>query len=600
MAKATASYEKSRPRTARQTTTMTEAAQAAAAHDKYITSLSTLSSSISILKTGYAEMAAERREKAVKEAARVLCSLAETAWKNRVEGTKKGGEKAGEVVARGVWCEVAMPDMSLLGEEEQSEEPSVARAVEASVEDQPQTSPQTISGLRGPRALPGTVYAAEQHQQQQSDFPTSSVPPLDPSLFAPSTDHPDSNTYEVQGVNALQPPNASTMPQASFPNASPISTRSLEFPPEPQPLPASPPIRPTPSCQPSFPHPVRQASPISFTHNSAPLPPLNQSQAEPEPASRPPFEHQVESSTSATDDILEIYNTPPVSSAPATSQSLPAPVAVTASELRRPTPRHGAAPDLTPTHPSTLERNDTTTSERNFVARMREKYAEEKELKREAEERERERSRAAGQTVSSTPRIKPQTPLLMLAHTYSPSPPTSLDPPLASPISQSVTVHHPPPQHLSTRATLLHHLTELSQLNDPSLSKLIVIPTLCNLPRTPTLAEPIPHVVRSRTSVDQQSLVSGLQTPLPVPLQQKTTFPIASALHPPTALLHSPSNLSHRRAEEEEQDHLDPTHVNLFHLLLILQSALVRSVLRKSMVRLVPQRLKGLWEGRRG
>lgn len=65
--------------------------------------------------------------------------------------------------------------------------------------------------------------------------------------------------------------------------------------------------------------------------------------------------------------------------------------------MKRPTPGYGALPMPPPTSEPErgLERMESSASERNFVARMREKYAEEKEKRQDEEERSRVQERVS-------------------------------------------------------------------------------------------------------------------------------------------------------------------------------------------------------------
>lgn len=396
--RATANYEKTRPRAR---PSMADAQSAAANHDRYIQSLSSLSTSISTLKGNYAETAGEKREKVVKEVGRALCGLAEAGWRNRVEGTRKGGEKAGLVVECGVFCESGMSIGPGVGQE--LEQPT------SPVHPQQQAQPDRPSAttnqgaLRGPRPQPGS------EQSSYFDQPPSQ-PSLDSSLFAPSPHHPP-NTYTVQ-LDALRPPTPSQ------PSPSSTHSRTLEAPSQQHHSRPGSVNRLGSTDSLASRHPVQQAqytSDAPRTRSPLDMAGGGGEEMEPSRSSGTMYSLSSTSSSDARGGIVAprgfVLNDEPLSPTSRTtvdhgSTGAEEQVADPA-ELRRPTPRYGGpSPASTPQKETVkatgLERTDTSASERNFVARMREKYAEEKERKQEEQEAERNRVGGGAQERVST------------------------------------------------------------------------------------------------------------------------------------------------------------------------------------------------------
>ncbi|ORY76296.1 hypothetical protein BCR35DRAFT_305969 [Leucosporidium creatinivorum] len=428
--KATAAYEKTRPRAPKPT--MIDAQHAAASHDRYIQSLSVLSSSISSLKLSYAESSGEKRDRVVKEVGRALCGLAEAGWRNRVEGTKKGGEKAGSVVEAGVFCESGMslrPGQMDEGDAPRSESQNLPPSPRPQQQQQQQAYQQERSSqatLRGPRPQPGS-------EQDSAPEQATSPPPLDSSLFAQSPDYP-SNTYTVQ-LAALQAP-----PQ---PQHSPVANthRSLEAPPAQ--LQQRPPSdRPSSVARlGSSDSLASRRGPVQQVPYDVPAPrthwPLDMAGGEEMAPSQSSATMYSLSSTSSDANsrniipprgfVLEEEAMSPTSRTMVDHGSTGTETSSRAQEreeheLQRPMPRYGPSPAASPQKEQErqpLERTDTTASERNFVAKMREKYAEEKERKQEEEERSRGQERTVSPSLArSSSRVS------NLAKRYS-SPPTS-------------------------------------------------------------------------------------------------------------------------------------------------------------------------------
>ncbi|KAI5477025.1 hypothetical protein MNV49_006901 [Pseudohyphozyma bogoriensis] len=231
--KANASYDKNRRTSPRPT--MSTAANLTASHDTYIATLSTLSATISSVKSSHASSMGALREKALKTIAKGLSGLAETSWRSRVEGAKKGGPGVGELIERAMWCEVGMPNEL---EDEEPEEKFVAQQ-------SPTTSnggtngavlQRTTSTLRGPRPLPSSQEAYPLYSQQQSQQAPQQV--LDSGVLASLP----ANTYLVQipqftqhtstslqSLQAVPPPSTNGQALSSHHN----QTRSVPPPPPP-------------------------------------------------------------------------------------------------------------------------------------------------------------------------------------------------------------------------------------------------------------------------------------------------------------------------------------------------------------------------------
>ena len=345
MQKANLAYEKTRPRAAAQSPSAAQSA--AASHDKYIASLSSLSSTIASVKKGHAESVGEHRQRATREVARIMCGVADASWRSRVEATRRGGEKAGEVVARGVWCESGMPGLA-----PEEDEPAVAAPA------QQQPSQQQAASTRGPRPLYTTTDSAfsSSSQYQQPD----------PALFRPAPGLP-ANTYLVQ-----------------------LSAQGA-----PQTLQAPPPATQTPSSQPPSPRPAPRSPSRNSTFFNDERAPSSQNDSD-----------SVRTATGTGRDSGSTRHTTasasPFSSEDGSQQQqrerdrIIAPKGFVLEDSDPLSPefecrdrnRYEEKSISPPAQPQgiswarddrPLERTESSASERNFVARMREKYAEEKE-----------------------------------------------------------------------------------------------------------------------------------------------------------------------------------------------------------------------------
>ncbi|GAA5945073.1 hypothetical protein JCM1841_002040 [Sporobolomyces salmonicolor] len=208
-------------------------------HTTYMSTLYTLQSQASSLQSSYAEQIGEKRLAVGREVGRVACVLAERAWRNRVEGTRKGGERIGRVMDRGVWCEAGMSpagDWERGGTAGGSNDDAVGEEQERVMTPQ---APQARlpSALRGPRApststtntqvsnapSTGTMSSrGTQEQQLSQTFPApgspsllgqthSSLPPAPArSPLAPTPSHPQQRQ---------SPPTAASSPLARSPSS---------------------------------------------------------------------------------------------------------------------------------------------------------------------------------------------------------------------------------------------------------------------------------------------------------------------------------------------------------------------------------------------
>lgn len=291
-----------------------------------------------------------------------MCALAEASWKSRVNGTRKGGEKAGEVVSRGVWCDSGMR-APYVPEEEEDEEDAAARQRQSSdpqEQQQQQHQPQTGS-MRGPRPLLPT-----------NDSYSSYRP--DPALFQPAQGLP-SNTYLANLPSSL--PSQSRSLQAPQQRERPSSSSpSLQAPQQRDRSRSTSPSRRPPVRQPSF-ESVRTATRVEAGSG------VNSSNSTRHSFS--PFSSEEDTSSNAQRRPEEGNRiVPPNEAMNPTNFDRER-----GFERERETQGRQRAPSL--------DRRESTTSERNFVARMREKYNEEKERKGQAED---SRSTAGWETRS--------------------------------------------------------------------------------------------------------------------------------------------------------------------------------------------------------
>ncbi|GAA6038814.1 hypothetical protein JCM8097_002908 [Rhodosporidiobolus ruineniae] len=231
-------------------------------HTQYMTLLSNLSAQVQQTKATYGESIAERRETVVREVARVACGMAEKEWRNRVEGTKKGGKEVGRVVSGGAWCEVGLEEGGKAAFSGDADgEPSQRLSASPLPTPQPTTdtsppmrqvqfeSPQRNTTLRGPRAPSGSTSTA------------LSAPPSSHPGQAPSSGSYDSSLSSATPSFRQQQPPPAVSP-------SPAQSAGVTFADQAPPPPSSRPLsqQPPPSPRP----PVRSDS---YEPRSPPLSP---------------------------------------------------------------------------------------------------------------------------------------------------------------------------------------------------------------------------------------------------------------------------------------------------------------------------------------
>ena len=165
VSKATLSYNKYATKTSNTPHGTAQLDSLTASHSAYIQTLHSLQSQANLLQVSYGEQIALKRECVGREVARSVTGLAEKSWRNRVEGTRRGGECVGKVLAKGVWVSDGMENvgenerrgLELRGgryEEEKEEEGTTPQPQSQSQSQKENTSPKLESNktLRGPRA----------------------------------------------------------------------------------------------------------------------------------------------------------------------------------------------------------------------------------------------------------------------------------------------------------------------------------------------------------------------------------------------------------------------------------------------------------------
>ncbi|SCZ98319.1 BZ3500_MvSof-1268-A1-R1_Chr3-2g06293 [Microbotryum saponariae] len=396
MAKVSASYERSRPiGNHRRPNSLDDVHSAAAAHEKYIATLSNLSSSVTGAKTTHAENTGNKRDRAALEVARGLCLLGEAAWRNRVDATRKTGSKVGNVVLMGTFCEQNMPPLpplsankvdglgvgigavgtlevgAVLGPRLHRIESEVSQATSSAFTDH-------SSGSNAPLPSPGpssiASFSQERLHQSLPQAPVASNSNHFDGRGERSDQHPPqlSRSYQYhlpptpQGSHAssqLYP--SSTGPPSPSPNddhaarLNKVTSESASMDAQPQQLevsvPRPPPIAPAELAESVPPVPFTQRT-AATRWNSATS---NHDQKYPLPASHPNRE-QIESPMDPNGPLRRTV--PAATQAPPQSHEQPG----------RPVSR------------PLLTRNESTASERSFVAQMRAKYLEEKDRMRQA------------------------------------------------------------------------------------------------------------------------------------------------------------------------------------------------------------------------
>ncbi|KAM0789747.1 hypothetical protein ACM66B_006602 [Microbotryomycetes sp. NB124-2] len=144
--KTSANYEKTRP--AGTPRTPNEIRKGAEQHDKYIRTMADLSASIAAIKDAHSLSMGRRREQIAREAGRVMCAVSEAGWRAKVDGARKGGDKVGVVIDKGMWCDAGMQDAGYFDDECDVE---VRRSEQPPQDSSSFSSPPRQTGLRGPR-----------------------------------------------------------------------------------------------------------------------------------------------------------------------------------------------------------------------------------------------------------------------------------------------------------------------------------------------------------------------------------------------------------------------------------------------------------------
>ncbi|GAA5981521.1 hypothetical protein JCM11641_004084 [Rhodosporidiobolus odoratus] len=211
VSKATASYQSSAAPSSTSRNPHAALNSLTSQHSAYMQLLSQLSGQVQQIKGSYAETIAVKREAVVREVAKVACGMAEREWRNRVEGTRKGGKEIGKVVAGGTWCEAGM------------EEGGAATFSAEAAEQQP--AREEVS--RTPTAPAPTNDASPPFRQGQFAMPPDRNLALrgprpssaSTTLTGESTSHPSQSGSSISYDSSLSAPTSSTRQQQPVPGA---------------------------------------------------------------------------------------------------------------------------------------------------------------------------------------------------------------------------------------------------------------------------------------------------------------------------------------------------------------------------------------------
>lgn len=358
-----------------------EGQQAAQQHVKYIQSLSALSAQTAVTKQDYCERIATRRQVVVKEVARVMCGLAEGRWRNCIDGTRRAGETIGAVAFAGVLCSAGLPEAPGDLVHETVDGP-VSPAELDSVS--PTKNSSTSSGLRGPRPQPGSEHEDSAAFRQNPDAAFNFAGPSQAGSIASRP-----GLARQQNEVSQYSPGPNDTPQHSLSRPANLNGQHEG---------RSPTLdHRRPSGTES--HRSSMAASLRDTRRSSPPPGGVHFASREAPVSSGTQQPTYEQEVAATEELRAVTGGTGFAEQQRTVQ--------------RPRPRYGTLPDQMrlgeqPTPPpqqqhqqrtEALERADTTASERSFVARMRERYAEEKQ-QRAAEHRE-----AAAATLENSPQM---------------------------------------------------------------------------------------------------------------------------------------------------------------------------------------------------
>ncbi|GAA5911232.1 hypothetical protein JCM5296_001328 [Sporobolomyces johnsonii] len=296
-------------------------------HTAYMTALHTLQSQASSLQSSYAEQISEKRLAVGREVGRVACALAERAWKNRVEGTRKGGERVGRVVDKGVWCEAGM---GAAGEWERG-------------------------GMAG--ATDDDAVGEEQERAMIPQAPQARQPSILRGPRAPSTSTTNTQTSNAPSTGTMSSGGAQEQ-QLSQPFPAPNSPSSLaQTHSSPQPAPARSPVASTPS-QPQRRQPPRTATSSPPAHSPSTLEldggrtlprgwyldPSFANHHDPEPSVLDAVGRQRRDSAGTIMDPTSVSAHPTSSPRPSTSPGRRLRSPPGDGELRKPMPRYASAP----------------------------------------------------------------------------------------------------------------------------------------------------------------------------------------------------------------------------------------------------------------
>lgn len=233
VSKATSSYNKYASKSSHNPHGTAQLDSLTASHSAYIQTLQSLQSQANLLQVSYGEQIALKRESVGREVARSVTGFAEKSWRNRVEGTRRGGECVGKVLAKGVWVSEGMENV---GEYERQGLSLRGGRYEQETEEE-----ETGPGERGTTPQP--------RSQSQNQVKEETLPRLESSKTLRGPRAPSTSTTDTRHTGT------------GLVNTSP-STSSHDLPPVPRPL--SQPLR-----QPSPPL-TRAASPQVSARDPSP------------------------------------------------------------------------------------------------------------------------------------------------------------------------------------------------------------------------------------------------------------------------------------------------------------------------------------------
>jgi len=232
VSKATSSYNKYASKSSHNPHGTAQLDSLTASHSAYIQTLQSLQSQANLLQVSYGEQIALKRESVGREVARSVTGLAEKSWRNRVEGTRRGGECVGKVLAKGVWISEGMENV---GEYERQ-----GMALRGGRYEQ-ETETEEETGLRERGTTP------QPRSQSQNQVKEETSPRLESSKTLRGPRAPSTSTTDTRHSGSGLASN---------------STRSHDLPPTPRPL-----SRPAPQPSPFL---TRAASPQASARDPSP------------------------------------------------------------------------------------------------------------------------------------------------------------------------------------------------------------------------------------------------------------------------------------------------------------------------------------------